>query len=132
MIPRGIRNNNPLNIRHNRANRWQGVMIEQPDPQFVRFASIQFGLRAGFVILRNYIKEGYDTPAEIIGRWAPPCENNTQAYINSVCNLARLHQDQVLTFDDKARMCKLVQAMAKVECGRLIDINYVIQGYDMV
>ena len=41
-IPRGIRNNNPGNIRH--GNDWQGISKEQPDPAFCTFVSPEYGL----------------------------------------------------------------------------------------
>lgn len=132
MTPRGIRNNNPLNIRHNRNNRWQGVYEQQTDPEFVRFASMQFGIRAGFVIIRNYIKAGHKDVASIISRWAPSSENNTESYIRHVCELSGLSPFQQLQFEDKQSMVALVDAMIRVECGRPVDHNDIVKGYAMV
>lgn len=131
MTPRGLRNNNPLNIRHNRNNRWQGTYETQTDPEFVRFASLQFGIRAGFVIIRNYIKAGHKDVASIISRWAPSVENNTEAYIRHVCEMADLSPFQELRFDDKATMVALVSAMIRVECGRPIEQKIIEQAYGM-
>ena len=39
---RGIRNNNPLNIRHS-ADRWQGARMKQTDPSFVQFKTMAYG-----------------------------------------------------------------------------------------
>ena len=36
-IPRGIRNNNPGNIRH--SDQWKGLTPEQPDPDFCTFST---------------------------------------------------------------------------------------------
>ena len=41
MKSRGLRNNNPLNIRHS-ADRWRGVRKEQTDPSFVQFESMAY------------------------------------------------------------------------------------------
>ena len=49
-IPRGLRNNNPLNIRHS-ASRWQGARVEQTDKAFVQFTSLAMGYRAAWRIL---------------------------------------------------------------------------------
>lgn len=132
MTARGLRNNNPLNIRHNRNNRWQGVYEQQTDPEFVRFASMQFGIRAGFIIIRNYIKQGHKDVASIISRWAPSSENNTEAYIRHVCEMSGLSPFQELRFEDKDTMVALVDAMIRVECGKPVDRNIIIQGYRMV
>lgn len=132
MTPRGIRNNNPLNIRHNRNNRWQGVYEQQTDTEFVRFASMQFGIRAGFVIIRNYIKAGHKDVASIISRWAPSSENNTDAYIRHVCELSGLSPFQELRFEDKDTMVALVGAMIRVECGKPVALSDIQKGYAMV
>lgn len=131
MTPRGLRNNNPLNIRHNRNNRWQGTYEQQTDPEFVRFASMQFGIRAGFVILRNYIKQGHKDVASIISRWAPSNENDTEAYIRHVCVMSLLSPFQPLCFEDKDTMVALVGAMIRVECGKPVDQKIIEQAYGM-
>ena len=51
--PRGIRNNNPLNIRHS-ADRWQGARGEQKDKSFVQFKSMAYGYRAAWKTLQSY------------------------------------------------------------------------------
>ena len=88
MLPRGLRNNNPLNIRHS-ASRWRGMREEQTDKCFVQFESMALGLRAAFCLLRSYSRRGLETPAEIVARWAPSTENNTEGYIRIVCRLTR-------------------------------------------
>ena len=50
---RGIRNNNPLNIRRS-ATRWQGAREEQKDKSFVQFKSMAYGYRAAWKILQSY------------------------------------------------------------------------------
>ena len=132
MTPRGIRNNNPLNIRHSRNNRWQGVYEQQTDPEFVRFASMQFGIRAGFIIIRNYIRQGHKDVASIISRWAPSNENNTEAYIRHVCEISGLSPFQELRFEDKDTMVALVGAMIRVECGKPVALSDIQKGYAMV
>ena len=57
---RGMRNNNPLNIRRERRNRWQGMAATQTDRKFVQFSSLRMGYSAAFVLLRNYIQSGKD------------------------------------------------------------------------
>ena len=92
--PRGMRNNNPLNIRHS-ASQWQGVRAEQTDKAFVQFTSMAMGYRAAWRIFETYYKHFEArrqpfTPRNIIYRWAPPEENDSEAYLRSVCGLANL------------------------------------------
>ena len=112
-IPRGIRNNNPLNIRI--GNKWKGLKTPNTDGVFDQFISAQWGYRAAFIILRNYIRRyKCNTVRKIISRFAPSNENNTAAYIKTVCTKTGYKPDQELqpTFGDLA---KLVYAMAWVE-----------------
>lgn len=83
MISRGIRNNNPGNIRRS-SSRWLGIASYKTDLEFVQFESMDYGLRALMVLIRNYIKKGYNTPYKIIHRYAPKNENNTAAYLSFV------------------------------------------------
>ena len=46
-MTRGIKNNNPLNIRHS-ADQWQGAREEQTDKEFVQFTSMAYGYRAAW------------------------------------------------------------------------------------
>lgn len=127
--PRGIRNNNPLNIR--KGNDWQGERQNQTDRAFEEFTSVENGLRAGFIIIRNYIKRRppVNTPALIVKRWAPPSENATQRYIDTVCKRAILKPDERLTFADKNKLCRLVSAMCFVECGQTISFGRIENAY---
>lgn len=88
--PRGIRNHNPGNIERT-SDRWQGMSADQsPDARFVVFDAPVWGLRALRRVLRSYVQQGYTTVAEVIGRWAPPHENITSAYVNAVAAQAGL------------------------------------------
>lgn len=116
-LPRGIRNNNPLNIRHS-SSRWRGLAEKQTDSQFCQFKAMRWGLRAAFVILRTYINRyRCDTISKIINRFAPASENNTAAYISSVCAATGLQPHERLKFSDKTKLCSIVKAMHIVENG---------------
>lgn len=127
-IPRGIRNNNPLNIRI--GNVWLGEVREPNDPDFEQFISMYYGVRAGFVLMRRYIKHYKRTtlPA-IISAWAPSTENNTQRYIDNVSQLSGIPIDAQLDFNDEERMIALVDAMIVQECGRHVDRETLRKGY---
>lgn len=84
-VTRGLRNNNPGNIRHSKSI-WLGQSEIQPDVSFVTFDTMAYGCRALGVTLLHYQSiYGLHTVREIINRWAPPNENNTNEYIRNVC-----------------------------------------------
>ena len=110
---RGIRNNNPLNIRRNPRNRWRGLRKEQTDRAFCQFTEMKWGLRAAIRLMENYIRRGAQTPRQIISRWAPPSENNTSGYITQACQRAGLDPDFPVLF--WADLRKLIKAMSWIE-----------------
>lgn len=129
-VPRGIRNNNPLNIRI--GNTWLGKIPNPTDSEFEQFVSPVYGLRAAFVILRRYIRRyGRNTPRRIISAWAPSSENHTEQYIKTVCQRTGLAPDSVIDYADIPVMVALVSAMAYVEVGVWLDDKLIMQAYDM-
>lgn len=115
----GIRNNNPLNIRKVAGVRWRGSLTSDPSPQgegsFVRFESLEWGIRAAMKILRTYRdKHAATSIREIVSRWAPPTENNTDAYIATVCRLTGFGGNERL---GEKQWPALIKAMAIVESG---------------
>ena len=127
MTPRGIRNNNPLNIRHN-TGVFRGE-IKGKDKTFKTFSTMPYGYRAAFVILATYLSKDCNTIEKIITRWAPPSENNTQAYIAKVEKWSGVPKDKVLTAADGADYMLIVAAMSAVENGINADINQVKEGF---
>ena len=130
IIPRGIRNNNPLNIRI--GNTWLGERENPTEPAFEEFVTMEYGLRAAFLILRRYIRRyKKNTMSAIISTWAPETENQTKAYIQTVSSATNIPADATILFEDRETMVKIVCAMAKVECGQSIPQEKVYKGYDM-
>ena len=139
-MKRGIRNNNPLNIRRS-ATRWQGAREEQKDKSFVQFKSMAYGYRAAWKILQSYYErfcmEGKPfTVRNIISRWAPPNENDTEAYIINVLKLASIGGKEKLLPPSNAsrygRLSRMIAAMTTVECGvpsTQVDTEAIFQGY---
>ena len=130
----GLRNNNPLNIRRVAGQHWKGEIL--PSIQggdgggsFVRFSSMEYGIRAAFCILDTYRRKYQDVCVEdIIARWAPASENNTEKYIKNVCLWTGLGGLQRLTEEDWP---KLVLAMARQECGALLSEDVVQKGFQL-
>lgn len=128
--PRGIRNNNPLNIRI--GNTWLGERPNPTDDAFEEFVSIEYGYRAAFCILRRYIRRyGKNTITAIVSTWAPANENNTQRYIDFVADKMQLSPADIIDYGDRERMTQLVAAMQQMECGVPADMAKVRKGYDM-
>ena len=130
-IPRGIRNNNPLNIRI--GNTWLGEVANPTDNEFEQFVHVSFGLRAGFILLKRYINRyRLNTIEKIISRWAPSNENNTHTYIDRVAKSMNIDQDTTLLYEDKNTICTLVYEMVYVENGQHIQMAEIIRAYQMV
>ena len=139
---RGIRNNNPLNIRHS-SDRWEGARMEQTDKSFVQFECMAYGYRAAWKVLESYWKyykkrrEPF-TVGNIIKRWAPPSENDTESYICTVLKLTSLGGNELMPrpFMGIAleKLGKLLVAMTVMECGisyKEVDEQAIWDGYDL-
>lgn len=131
-IPRGMRNNNPLNVRYVKSNNWAGKVEgeNKRDSQFEEFVTLDYGLRAAIVLLYNYIvKNKRDCIRAIIMNWAPMTENNTINYINTVCNMTGLEMTDTVHFHAPYVMINIVQAMAFVECGVMLSPITIYKAY---
>ena len=135
-LPRGIRNNNPLNIR--KGNTWKGEKTVQTDKSFEQFISMQYGIRAGFKLIRNYLTgfngktAKFNTIEKLIMRWAPPTENATVKYIDAVESRSAVNRRTILDFRDKKTMVNIVDAMIWVENGMAVDRQIIESAYDML
>ena len=145
--PRGIRNNNPLNIRLSK-DKWQGQINPsgnanvndndnnsslKGDAEFVQFYSMEYGWRAAFVILcRTYYgKYGLKTIRDIVSRWAPAKENNTEAYIRHVSDYTGIAPNKVLGSPQENPTLWLLigYAMAVVENGKALPAVPMLKGF---
>ena len=116
-LPRGYRNNNPLNIRIS-ANRWRGKVSPNTDGTFEQFSSMAYGFRAAIKTIQTYIRKyECNTLRSIIQRWAPPTENDTTSYINNVSKRTGIQPDVTITPTDHNAIINIVYAMAISENG---------------
>lgn len=114
MTPLGIRNNNPGNVRDN-GTQWQGQI--GADAGFCVFDTPQNGIRCLAKVLLAYQgKHGLTTLRGMIARWAPDTENDTDAYLDHVCQACSASPDNpyVLT---PPRLTTLVNAIIRHENG---------------
>lgn len=128
-LPRGLRNNNPGNIRINN-DLFQGEVRPSKDKSFKEFETMPYGYRAMFKILSSYYKNyKLDTIRKMITRWAPPKENHTEKYIKAVSNYAGIPADDPININDREQMIRIVAGMSKVENGVEADMPDVITGW---
>lgn len=130
--PRGIRNCNPGNIRVTK-DKWQGLRSVQTDREFFQFEEMRWGYRALIRTLQNYRRiHGCYTITDFITRWAPSSENNTLAYIKSVCFQLGVPSVYVPDVDDWETMCALAAAISKHENGVDANMKEVQDGWDLL
>lgn len=117
---RGIRNNNPGNIRLNSKNRWVGQLLGGTDKDFCQFDTMVNGVRALAIILLNYqLVDGLKTVDAIINRWAPASENNTNSYVDSCCEDIGAQPGEPITLKDENELLAMVNAICRHENGRV-------------
>lgn len=128
-IPRGIRNNNPGDIRRTGIP-WRGLAAVQSDPDFCVFDTMADGVRAmAIVLLHYYHLHGLKTVAEIVTRYAPGNENDTAAYIRDVCRRMGVQPTHDLDLEhDAPELEQLIEAMCREEVGSYLKPIDVING----
>lgn len=133
--PRGLRNCNPLNIRLS-ADKWRGMKARQTDSDFCQFESMEWGWRAAFWLLTRtyYHKYRLYTIRDIIHKWAPTTENNTQAYIVHVSKLSGIGPLECLgnPSEHPIRWLTVAAAMAIHENGTtVVDSIAMLRGWTL-
>jgi len=118
-MTREERLNNPMGVMRVPGVTWAGQSQDQPDPRLVKFSGAGWGIRAGVKTLQSYqTRDGIKTIRQAIERWAPPNENDTEAYIDDVCERCSVGEDEEVNFS--TIMPILVRAIITHENGRCI------------
>jgi|GEM_PF-419937 len=140
-LTRGIRNNNPLNIRI--GNDWKGEATTKTDEKdFEVFEHQKWGFRAAVKLFRTYAqKYNITTIKMIIERWAPSGDgNNPTTYLNNVSKIMandnfNIDNTTVLDLNNDAMLSSLMFAMAIQENGYdmefKIDRKAIIEGIEL-
>lgn len=84
---------------------------------FQQFATPEEGIAAADKNLQAYGKKGINTLRGVISRWAPPSENDTEAYINTVSKKIGLDPNQPIDLSDPVQRHVISGAMFTVEKG---------------
>lgn len=121
--PRGVRNNNPGNIDRTPVV-WQGedrsVQALAREARFCVFLTPEAGFRALAKTLLTYQrKHGLRTVKEIIGRWAPPVENDTGSYVQQVASEVGVGTTEIVSLSNPVALQRLARAIARHENGGL-------------
>ena len=130
-MSRGLRNNNPGNIRRSRV-RYKGEVRPSRDPDFKEFSTMAYGYRAVFVLLDTYrSRYGLTTIRQMLNRYAPPTENFTEGYVRFVADYAGVMPDEVVYTRSEKDMIPIVAAMSKIENGVAANIADVERGWEL-
>jgi len=112
---RGVRNNNPMNLRKGVAFQYQ---VENPnETAFMTFGKTWQGIRAGVLDITNDISKGQNTLTKLINQYAPPTENDTTNYINTISKNLAIKPNDVLDRKNFDFMCNLVRSIIAMENG---------------
>ena len=135
-VPRGIRNNNPGNLRRSK-DPWQGLAHDQTDPEFFQFKDATWGVRALARTLITYQdKHGLKTARQMIARFAPPNENDTDEYAAFVVRRARLGMNEHIDVHRYEHCRPMVEAIIAFENANyaypdaVIDKGLVLAGVE--
>jgi hypothetical protein len=115
-LPRGLRNNNPLNLKKT-AIKWQNEVVNTLDSVFESFGTLAGGLRAGIRNARTQYNRGNNTIAKLIYVWAPPSENNTANYIKQVVKATGIQAGQPFAWSDRETVAQIIYAISLHENG---------------
>lgn len=117
-LPRGIRNNNPGNIKDSEFARSQPGYVGT-DGQFARYESPAAGRAAMQALLGQYGKKGIDTVQGVVSRWAPTDDgNDVRAYSDFVAQKMGIKPGDRIDLNDPGTRAKLSSAMAQFENGQ--------------
>lgn len=132
-IPRGIKNNNPGNIRISSVT-WIGKIPKEKntDGSFEQFVSMDYGVRALIKNLTSYINGGTNTIRKILNKYAPSSENDTKAYINNMVKYTGIPADKVLQ-PTEDNLTKIARVITGVENGfsNMLSMEQIKKGYDL-
>lgn len=132
-LPRGLRDNNPGNIRPSKKYKWNGqIGIEGG---YVIFVDIEHGIRAMAKDLVSKINRGLNEIALYVPIYAPAGDNNDpKSYIDLVSKLSGFAPNELL-IANPSTIYKLVKAHIVEECGannaELIPDTSVLAGVNM-
>jgi hypothetical protein len=118
---RGLRNNNPGNIKFNTNSPWKGSMRDANgnyinDGEFVRFDTPEAGIRAMTMNLMSYDNRGVNTIRGIVNNWST---TDRASYTKFLSEQLGVKPDDVVNVKDPATMEKLIRGIIQMENGKV-------------
>lgn len=114
-MTRGLRNNNPGDIKLNPNNPWLGKIYNNTDGVFEQFDSMARGIRALGKVLDSYARRGLNTVASIVPEFSA---TDQEAYVANLCEWLNVAPDQFIDVRDPQNRFKLVRAIILQEQGQ--------------
>ena len=124
VYPRGIRNNNPLNLSYVPGQ----YGVKGSDGRFGVYGSEADGVTAAANQLKLDQSRGAKTLAQLITSWAPPNENDTAGYIKKVSQRTGITPGGAVDLNNPRVLAGLLNAMAIQETGRPIPSPVLAAG----
>lgn len=117
-MTRGLRNNNPMNIRRDPSIWCRGLADEQKDELLYTYEAPEWSYGYALVKLRVYKNwSKLHTIRQWITRWAQHIKEATYDYIKFVCQEVGMPPDAEPRIDNKEEMCAILAAMSHFENG---------------
>lgn len=118
---RGLRNNNPGNIKTDPNSPWKGSVKNEDgtyasDGGFARFDTPEAGIRAMTINLMSYSDRGINTVRGIANNWSA---TDRAAYSKFLSEQLGVKPDDVINIKDPAIMQKLVRGIIQMENGKV-------------
>lgn len=129
-MTRGYRNKNPGNIILTKE-KWKGE-IPGSDKRFKTFINMEYGYRGIFIVLQSYFEKGFNTIEKIINRYAPPVENVTTSYIETVSKKTGINPKTKIDWYNVKDIKNIVAAISYVENGIEPDLKQIEDGYKLL
>jgi hypothetical protein len=115
-LSRGLRNNNPGNLRKSAAT-WLGKVVNPLERDFESFSTMDYGVRAAIRNAFTQWNKGKDSIQSLVSIWAPPSENNTAAYVAAVAKAAGIPATSEFKWGGNDTTAKIMFAIFKHENG---------------
>lgn len=137
-MPRGIRNNNPGNIRINQSSNWKGKVTQQNNTDgiiwevdgekkllilkdYEQFIDITFGIRAMIIFIKTcQTKYGINTIEGLINVYYPHNKKMVESFIKFLEKNTMIQRNYEFSYRDYDRMFRIVRWICKWNTGQLI------------
>ncbi len=129
-LPRGLRNNNPLNLSFHNAQLANNPGLRS-DGRFGIYPTMEAGIAQSVRQMQLHGSRGDNTLARLVSRWAPPNENDTAGYIARVSRETGLGPNDTLDLTNSDVLRRLVGSMTAVENGRRLAPDVIERGVGM-